>query len=152
MVATEASVSDDRKYRQRGYQDDRDRDRPRTPKPPSGPRERPEGPRTPNLMGTHQVFRCARCARIQAATFGLLDSCAQCGVDLHSCIQCDTFDPGSTFECVQPIKARISPKDARNTCTLFAARTTVERQTGSTPAASGGGTSARQAFDDLFKF
>ena len=51
----------------------------------------------------------------------------------------------------RPIKQRVSPKDARNTCTLFAARTTVERQTGSTPAASEGG-SARQAFDDLFKF
>jgi hypothetical protein len=36
-------------------------------------------------------------------------------------------------------------------CTLFAARTTVERRTGSTPAASSGG-DARQAFDDLFKF
>jgi hypothetical protein len=51
---------------------------------------------------------------------------------------------------MQAIPARISPKDARNTCTLFAARTTFERQTGSTPAA--GPVSAQQAFDDLFKF
>jgi|EndMetStandDraft_4_1072995.scaffolds.fasta_scaffold04494_5 hypothetical protein len=150
MVQTEAAVSEDRKYRQRGYRDD-DRDRPKTPKPPSGPREKPEGPRTPNLMGTHQVFRCARCARIQAAEVGLEDRCPQCGTDLHSCIQCDSFDPGSTFECTQPIKARFSPKDVRNTCTLFAARTTVERQTGSTPAPDSG-KSAAQAFDDLFKF
>ena len=38
------------------------------------------------------------------------------------------------------------PKDERNTCAVFAPRTTVERQTG-TP----GPTTARQAFDDLFK-
>ena len=72
-------------------------------------------------------------------------------MDLHSCVQCDSFDPGSTFECTQPIPARVSPKDVRNVCTLFAARTTVERRTGSTPAANSGG-DARQAFDDLFKF
>jgi hypothetical protein len=146
----EASVSEDRKYRQHGYQDDRDRERAK-PQTPRAPREERDGPRTPNLMGTHQVFRCGRCARIQAADLGAEDRCPQCGTDLHSCVQCDSFDPGSTFECTQPIKARVSPKDVRNTCTLYAARTTVERQTGSTPAPSGGG-SARQAFDDLFKF
>ena len=143
-------MSEDRKYRQRGYRDD-DRDRPKPqPQAPRGPRPERDGPRTPNLMGTHQVFRCGRCGRIQSAAFGLADRCQQCGVDLHSCVQCQSFDPGSTFECMQPLKVRVSPKDAGNMCELFAARTTVERQTGSTPAA--GPVSAKQAFDDLFKF
>ena len=142
-------MSEDRKYRQHGYrEDDRDRDRQRTPAP-QGPRPERDGPRTPNLMSSHEVFRCARCGRIQAATTGLEDACPQCAVDLHSCVQCQSFDPGSTFECMQAIPARISPKDARNTCTLFAPRTTFERRTGSTPAA--GPVSAQQAFDDLFK-
>jgi hypothetical protein len=141
-------MSEDRKYRQRGYrEDDRDRPKPPAPRPP---REERDGPRTPNLMASHEVFRCGRCGRIQAASIGLEDRCVQCGTDLHSCVQCVSFDPGSRFECMQAIAARVSPKDARNTCTLFAARTTVERQTGSTPAA--GSSSARQAFDDLFKF
>lgn len=140
-------MSDDRKYRQRGYRDD-DRDRTRPPAP-RGPREAREGPRTPNLMGSQEVFRCGRCGRIQTAAIGLEDRCPQCGVDLHSCVQCVSFDPGSTFECIQPIEARVSPKDGRNTCARFAPRTTVERQTGSTPAA--GPVSARQVFDDLFK-
>ena len=142
-------MSEDRKYRQRGYQDDaRDRPKPATPR---APREAREGPRTPNLMGSQEVFRCGRCGRIQTTEIGLEDRCPQCGVDLHSCVQCVSFDPGSTFECMQTIQARVSPKDARNTCTLFAARTTVERQTGSTPAAAGP-VSPQQAFDDLFKF
>jgi|SRR5687767_15077204 hypothetical protein len=141
-------MSEDRKYRQRGYrEDDRDRPKPQAPRPP---REERDGPRTPNLMASHEVFRCGRCGRIQPATIGLEDRCPQCGTDLHSCVQCVSFDPGSRFECMQTIAARISPKDGRNTCTLFAPRTTVERQTGSTPAAGSG--SARQAFDDLFKF
>src|SRR5262245_35061197 len=138
----------DRKYRQRGYQDEpRDRDRPPSgPKKPQGPRERPEGPKTPNLMAAHEVFRCSRCGNLLALPVERDARCARCGVDLHSCIQCSSFDTSARFECTQPLTARVSPKDARNACTFFSARTTVERQT-STPGPS----SARQAFDDLFK-
>jgi hypothetical protein len=142
----------DRQYRQRGYQDDpRDRERERqAPKPSgptSGPRERPEGPRTPNLMASHEVFRCSRCGNPLALTVGADESCARCGVALHSCVQCVSFDSGSRFECMQPITARVAPKDEKNTCTFFAPRTTIERQTSTARPSS-----ARQAFDDLFKF
>lgn len=145
----------DRKYRQRGYQDDsRKREPGRGPakEPPSrAPGGRPlqdaAGPRTPNLMASHEVFRCARCGNRLALPVALDGRCSLCGTDLHSCVQCVSFDTSARFECVQQsLKLRISPKDARNECALFAPRTTVERQTG-TP----GPTSARQAFDDLFK-
>ena len=141
-------MSDDRKYRQRGYQDEpRDRDR-SAPKPqqPSRPRERPEGPKTPNLMASHEVFRCARCGNRLGLPVAPDAKCARCGVELHSCLQCASFDTSARFECTQPITARISPKDARNECASFAPRTTIERQTGTQ-----GPTTARQAFDDLFK-
>ena len=138
----------DRKYRHRGYQDsggDRDRDRPAAP--PRDPRDKPMGPKTPNLMASQEIFRCGRCANPLDAVVGADDRCGRCGVDVHSCVQCTSFDPGSPLECMQPIRARVSPKDVKNTCTFFAPRTTVERQT-SSPRQS----SARQAFDDLFKF
>jgi hypothetical protein len=77
---------------------------------------------------------------------GFDSHCNRCGTDLHSCAQCASFDPGSRFECMQTIPARVSPKDQKNGCALFAPRTTIERQTGSTAP-----TSARSAFDDLFK-
>jgi hypothetical protein len=139
----------DRKYRHQGYQDsgrDRDRDRPSQP-PPRDPRDRPIGPKTPNLMASQEIFRCGRCAAPLDAAVGADDRCGRCGVDVHSCVQCTSFDPGSPLECTQPIRTRVSPKDVKNTCTFFAPRTTVERQT-STPRPA----SARQAFDDLFKF
>ena len=137
----------DRKYRQRGYQDEpRERNAPAKPEAPRGPRERPEGPKTPNLMASREVFRCARCGNLLALSVAEDSRCARCGVDLHSCIQCGSFDTSARFECTQPIAARVSPKDARNACALFAPRTTVERQT-----TTQGPTSARQAFDDLFK-
>ena len=81
---------------------------------------------------------------------GLEDRCPQCGTDLHSCVQCGSFDPGSPFECMQPIPVRVSPKDARNTCTLFAPRTTCRAADGLDAGGRPG--SAQQAFDDLFKF
>jgi hypothetical protein len=144
----------DRKYRQRGYMDDpRDRDRERGAKPPQPKREQtPRGqtplqPKTPNMPGFHEVVRCARCGHVLSPPIGFDTRCERCGAELHSCAQCAHFDTGSRFECTEPIPARISPKDAKNACTLFEARVTLERETKST-----GPTSARKAFDDLFKF
>jgi hypothetical protein len=148
----------DRKYRQRGYQDDpRDREKPReksAPKPtePRAPGRQLQdaaGPKTPNLMASHEVFRCSRCGNRLALPVEADLRCGKCGVDLHSCIQCMSFDTSARFECTQTIPARVAPKDEKNTCAFFSARMTIERQT-STQAAQGT-TSARQAFDDLFK-
>ena len=143
----------DRKYRQRGYQDQPRAKGPAGSKPsdpqaraPGRPLQDAAGPRTPNLMASHEVFRCTRCGHLLALPVEGAGRCARCGVDLHCCIHCVSFDTGARFECAQTLEARVSPKDARNACSLFAPRTTVERQT-STP----GPTTARQAFDDLFK-
>ena len=148
----------DRKYRQRGYQDDsREREPKRSapvarePRAPGRPLQDASGPRTPNLMASHEVFRCARCGNLLPLPVEAADRCARCGTDLHSCIQCVSFDTSARFECAQPsLQARVSPKEKRNECALFAARTTIERQTGQAGTATGP-TSARQAFDDLFK-
>jgi hypothetical protein len=157
----------DRKYRQRGYREEPRDPHPRGPKSAPPPKERApgrvlqdeRGPRTPNLMAAHEVFRCARCGNLLSLSVGPLDSCSKCGVDLHSCIQCASFDTSARWECAQndKIPARVSPKDARNACALMTPRTTVERQTSTAPAASPASSdgpsssSARKAFDDLFK-
>jgi hypothetical protein len=143
----------DRKYRQRGYQDE-DRRGPGKPAGPKAPREAhdprvPRDPRVPNVPGFRQVFRCARCGQLAGLDIGPLSACTKCGVHLHACIQCESFDPGAVFECRQKIAARVSPKDAANACPLFSPRVQVERETGSAPA---GPSSAKKAFDDLFKF
>jgi len=150
----------DRKYRQRGYQDDpRDREpreksapKPMEPRAPGRQLQSEKGPKTPNLMSSHEVFRCSRCGNLLALPVEADGRCARCGVDLHSCIQCASFDTSSRFECTQPLTVRVSPKDEKNTCAYFAPRTTVERQT-STPAQQSPETnSAKKAFDDLFNF
>jgi len=141
----------DRKYRQRGYQDEGPRERrPDTPKrapEPYDPRV-PRDPRVPNMPGFREVFRCTRCGAIESLEVGFASKCAKCGTDLHTCLQCASFDAGARFECMQPVPARVQPKDANNSCTLFSPRVKVERETGSSAAPN----TARKAFDDLFKF
>jgi hypothetical protein len=133
----------DRKYRQRGYQDD---GRAKTPSPQREAERTPREFRAPNMPGFRQGVRCARCGQPVAADLGYDARCERCGGDLHTCGQCVSFDPAARFECAQPIAARVSPKDVRNACEHFAPRVTVERETGSTQSPS-----ARSAFDDLFK-
>jgi len=50
---------------------------------------------------------------------------------------------------MQAITARISPKDKKNDCTLFAIRVTREKET--TTPATHKPQDARQAFENLFK-
>jgi hypothetical protein len=143
----------ERKYRQRGYQDV-----PREPRREQGPAQKkeyaprgqpPERPKTFSMPGFREVVRCARCGNelTVAAAWSLEATCNRCGADLHSCAQCTYFDTSASFECQKPVPVRISPKDVRNTCREYEPRTTVERETKS----SAGPTSARKAFDDLFK-
>src|SRR5215210_876679 len=149
----------DRKYRQRGYQDEprQPRSEQRAPvKKEYTPRGQPPiSPKTFSVPGFREVVRCVRCGNelTVAAASSPEGTCGKCGSPLHACAQCANFDSSAAFECQRPVPARISPKDAQNTCPSFEPRTTVERQTKSAPpsATGEGASSARQAFDDLFK-
>ena len=144
----------DRKYQQRGYQDapreqgpKRGQPKEQAPRAPGRPLQDAAGPRTPNLMASHKVYRCARCGILLSLPVAADARCPKCDVDLHSCVQCVSFDTSARFECSQgELTARIFPKDKRNNCPPFAPRTTIERQTRTASPAT-----ARQAFDDLFK-
>jgi hypothetical protein len=148
------------KYRQHGYQD---RDEPRkgssgersSGERSSGERSGPPpkkdntfGPRPVNLPGTRAVSRCTQCGTVLQGIPGD-GKCPKCGFELHSCKQCMYFDPGSHFECMQPVKVRVAKKDERNDCTFYEIRVTREKET--TTPASVRPTSARAAFDNLFK-
>ena len=160
-----------RKYQQSGYQDDEEarseaRSPARQPKGDGRPR-RGYGPREPrkvNMPSFHEVTKCARCGAALSTAIRFDSQCSKCAVDLHTCAQCAWFDTSSQFECAQTIPKRVSPKDGRNSCTLFEAVVTIERETHSTShenqttatssenrTTSTSSNSARQAFDDLFK-
>ena len=142
----------DRKYRQRGYQDEPRAPRPQKPRQPPEPgapagarRISQDAPRTIQMPAFREVVKCTQCGTLLTETADLQSRCVRCGVDLHACTQCASFDPGSRFECMQPIPARVTPKNERNTCSFFSPRATVERET-TAPRPN----DARKAFDDLF--
>ena len=146
-------MSDDRKYRQKGYQDTGDRGAQRG-RGPQGPREKKEGPRGRGLGApSESVFRCARCGEKQP----LFDevpfdaTCAKCGADLHSCSNCVSFDTSVRWECrrFEEIPAKVLKKSTRNECPLFTPKTAREFGRESDKGNPG---DARSAFDALFKF
>ena len=147
----------DRKYRQRGYQDEPREPRSGERKPEQKKEYAPRGqppisPKTFSMPGFREVVKCVRCGTelTVASAWSATGQCSKCQSDLHSCAQCSHFDSGATFECHRPVLVRVSPKDARNDCTYFEPRTTVERETKSTPAPNSQ-SRAKKSFDDLFK-
>jgi hypothetical protein len=153
-----------RKYGHRGYMnsDAAEKKEKKERRAPEGrPRQEQIGPRTPRMVGTITRARCSNCGAVLQADFDPNGQCPRCHFELHSCKQCMYFDTGAQFECTQPIPERIAKKDARNECTFYAFRTTVEKDTAPTAAAvssappsNGTGyrpTDARKAFEDLFK-
>ena len=156
----------DRKYGHRGYRDAEKQDKKEhrhDKKPPQGgPRGQNDhlGPRTPRMVGTVTRARCSDCGAVLTPGFDPNGQCPKCHLELHCCKQCRFFDTGAQFECTQPIRERISPKDARNNCTFYEFRMTVEKDTAPTSNAQTAGPAApapprsndaRQAFEDLFK-
>ena len=118
---------------------------------PSGPasRDNTYGPRPLNMPGTRTVSRCSQCGTVLQSIAEPVGQCPKCGFDLHSCKQCEHFDPSSRFECNQPIPDRISPKDKRNDCSFYSMRVSLEKETTSKGMARPN--DARTAFDNLFK-
>ena len=157
----------DRKYGHRGYRDAEKQDKKdkHERKPPAGgPRGADQfGPRTPRMVGTVTRARCSNCGAVLTPGFDPNGKCPKCQAELHCCKQCRFFDSGAQFECTQPIQERISPKDAKNSCTFYEFRMTIEKDTAPTsytqPNAPGSAsppgpprhTDARQAFENLFK-
>jgi hypothetical protein len=149
----------ERKYKQKGYQStdrpEKKKDRPQEPRP----RQDQMGPRTPRMVGTVTRARCSNCGAALAPGFDLSGQCPRCNADLHCCKQCVHFDTAAQFECTQPIPERIAKKDARNDCTFFELRVTVEKDTAPIAYATNNPVSttserpndARKAFDNLFK-
>ncbi len=150
-------MSDDRKYNQRGYQEDAQR----SSRPSQG--FSPEGKRVPVITAYKETMRCAECGQDLSTAFDIqMDSlCPKCNTDLHTCRNCKHFDSAARFQCSQTIKERIGKKAAANRCPLFTGRTIVVKELGQAsnsptspvPRApsSGPADEARAALERLFK-
>ena len=160
-------MSDEPKYRQRGYKDgDRDRSErgggASLSRGAQAPRPKPEGPRGRGLGApTETVFRCAACGekRLVSIELGHADAlaadatCSRCGGDLHTCSNCVNFDTAVHWECRRhaELPARVAKKRTRNECALFLPKTAQEFGSDRDRDRPAGPSDPRAAFDALFK-
>jgi hypothetical protein len=100
------------------------------------------------MLAQRTVSRCGACGELLPIATASLEQCPSCRAAIHACRQCAHFDASRRFQCAQPIPARIEDKAAKNDCSWFTLRVSIERN------ASPDGKSAadiRRAFDNLFK-
>jgi hypothetical protein len=145
-------MSDDRKYRHRGYMDsDRGESSRRRGPSQDGPQKSEGAPRGRGIdLDKELVVTCKKCGnRIRSLEeVTSASSCPRCGQALHCCAQCRSFDTSARFECTQPIPERVPKKNDRNDCSFFTALVSFDL-TGA--KAQGTPDDARAAFDRLFK-
>jgi hypothetical protein len=134
----------ERKYKQRGYQDEGQEQKPR-------PSPQKNDMRAPKMPAFREVTRCNLCGQminIEVGGISTGQQCPKCNSDLHTCKNCVSFDPGARFQCRKPITERVAKKDERNACAMFEPRKTIERETTTATSAV---KDPRSAFDKLFK-
>ena len=155
------NVSDDRKYKHRGYQDGGgygsgsggQTQRPREPRPEPQRQRMEDAPRGRTAGGFGpDAFKCNKCNQIRHSLGEMAhdDTCISCGADLHTCGNCRFFDTTSLWECRENIPARVVGKQAKNTCTFFTPKIVKDlaADKGKQPMTEN---DARKAFDALFK-
>ncbi len=134
----------DRKYRLQGYRSPAGaRPEPRRPQAPAG-----DAPRGGGMLASKPLSRCAACGAVLPVASSSLEQCPHCRADIHACRQCTHFEATKRFECTEPIPIRLADKNARNDCSAFALRVTIERDTSPDSTRPG---DVRRAFDNLFK-
>lgn len=133
-----------RKYRQSGYQDEGTRE---ARSAPEAGRPATEGPRGRGLgKPGRTVFRCRDCGEVSTELPPSPEAtCRRCGAALHACVNCAYFDPGSRYECRQPLEERVQSKTKANRCALFSAKLVAELGEGPKKSSD-----PRAAFDALF--
>lgn len=140
----------DRKYKQRGYQDDGRGEgagsRSSTPRPPRDPTLKPGGRGLGNPTAT--IFRCKVCgAENSPGELISASSCTKCDADLHTCTHCTYFDTSALNQCREPDAELVKSKAKGNACGSFKPRQTREfKKEAESPH------DAKAAFDSLFNF
>jgi hypothetical protein len=134
----------ERKYRQRGYQEDATDSR-RSVSQPRGAEAR-DAPRGRGLgRPEREVFRCRDCGREAQLEVVHESVCGQCGASLRACVNCRSFDPSARWECRADIAERVRSKTRGNDCPRFQPKTTLELGDERKP------TDPKAAFDALFR-
>lgn len=92
------------------------------------------------------LIMCKKCGKkILITEIHRTTVCPDCGADLHTCINCRHYSPGSHYDCHETIDELVKDKERSNFCDYFSLNAEV---TGSVSADKV--SAARDAFASLF--
>lgn len=74
------------------------------------------------------------------------DECPRCSSDVHSCLNCNNYDPHAHNKCREPQAEWVTDRERANFCDFFSANSLKPTKAFKSPASD-----ARSAFDSLFK-
>jgi len=89
---------------------------------------------------------CKKCGKaITVSEITRSSICPDCGADLHSCINCRFYSPGSHYDCHENVDELVKDKENANFCDYFSVKKSFEGSASDRAAAD-----ARSAFSALF--
>lgn len=89
---------------------------------------------------------CKKCGKpFPEGLITRLSTCGYCGRDLHSCVNCKFYSPGSHYDCHETIDELVEDKEKANFCDYFSVAE-ISGGAGTDDKAS----KARDAFAALF--
>jgi hypothetical protein len=91
---------------------------------------------------------CWKCGKIVEAKTPVTRSsiCEFCGQYLHSCRNCEFYEPGAHYDCHETVDEAVTDKEGANFCGWFSLLTIPCARTGDT----GKSAAAKKAFNSLF--
>jgi hypothetical protein len=100
------------------------------------------------------TLRCWKCGATidlpAGGRVGSRDTCPHCDRDLHSCRNCDFYDPSKNNQCSEPQAEWQREKEAANYCDYFRPDSGLSSGKGGSRAAPAV-SDAKKKFDSLFK-
>lgn len=94
-------------------------------------------------------FSCWKCGHAielsPGSRVGSRDTCPRCDADLHSCRNCNFYDPSKNNQCSEPQAEWVRDKEATNYCDYYRPNPILSAKS-SSPTSD-----AKKKFDSLFK-
>ncbi|WP_298533367.1 hypothetical protein [uncultured Treponema sp.] len=91
---------------------------------------------------------CKKCGKpISQTQIFRTSTCEFCGADLHSCVNCKFYSPGSHYDCHETIDELVKDKESANFCDYFSV---AQIDAGTGNQGSSKSDQARAAFAALF--
>lgn len=100
-----------------------------------------------NSQIDYHTDMCWKCKKSIDTTIPVYrSSVCSCGTDLHSCLNCLHYSPGSHYDCHETVDELVKDKDRANFCGWFSVKADFNGEKSGTDKPN----DAKKAFNSLF--